>query len=148
MSEGGKKSAGFTAVCISIPVLAVLLVLALLIYPTIMAKHERSEIVRGLYAAAEAEDVSCLVTAMGDFGLGVGDEGESFTEGEAAAQYARELADLLAAADYDGRSDEQMGSFDTRIRIEGGGDSITLYRTADVIYFMRGITRFDFKISE
>lgn len=146
MTAESKKSAGFIAVCVSIPALALLFVLALLIYPSVMAKRERRDIVRRLDAVADAADVSCLVTAMGDFGYGVGDEGESFTEGEAASEYVRELSDMLGTAIYSGRSDESIGSFDTRIRIEGGGDSITLYRTDDVIYFMRGITRFDFKI--
>lgn len=146
MTAESKKKSGFIAVCISIPVIALILVIALLIYPSVMAKRERGKLANRLEVVADASDITCLVTAMGDFGYGVGDEGERFTEGEEAAQYARELAALISAADYSGRSDESIGSFDTRIRIEGGGDSITVYRTDELIYFIRGITRFEFKI--
>ncbi len=147
-----KKSwrTGTVAICAVLPATALLVVLAMILYPSVMAKREKAQLVKKLDRIAAAEDVSVLVSGMADYGYGTeADSGETYTSGSDAAVYVRALADAMRSARYLGRENAPGGSWDTRIRALGDGESVTVFRTSDQkIYFTRGITQFVFGISD
>lgn len=137
-------------ICAALPVAALLVIVGIIIYPSVMARRERTKLADRLDTIAAAGDAAVLVTGMSDFGYGTeADSGESYTEGSEAAEYVRVLAAELRGAKYLRREDAAGGNWDLRVRATGGGESVTLYRTeGDEIYFTRGITRFVFRTAE
>lgn len=150
MSENTKKGGvrAVPIVCAATVLAALIVVLFLVLYPSVMARRERTRLAERISAIADASDCAVLRTAMSDYGYGgTADGGEELVEGEQASAYARDLAARFTNAKYLRREDASGGNWDTRVRFSGNGDTVTVYLTSDnTIYFTRGITRFVFRL--
>lgn len=151
MSEKKSNGIALKIICAAIPLAALLIVLFCVLYPSAMARRERSAIVDRLESLTPDPAVSATVTDMSSYDLGITDEdSEVIFEKEDAAALAARLAEALKEAKYSGKKDAPGGSWDTRIRIfSASGDSVTLYLADDGrLYFVRGVTRFYFTPKE
>ena len=150
MSEKTKKGGtrAVPIICAATILAALIVVLFLAFYPSVMARRERTRLAERINAIADASDCTVLRTVMSDYGYGgTADGGEELTEGEPASAYARDLAARFMNAGYLRREDASGGNWDTRVRFSGNGDTVTDYLTSDnTIYFSRGITRFIFEL--
>ena len=95
MSENTKKGGvrAVPIVCAATVLAALIVVLFLVLYPSVMARRERTRLAERISAIADASDCAVLRTAMSDYGYGgTADGGEELVEGEQASAYARDLA--------------------------------------------------------
>ena len=129
-------------VCVSVVLLAVILVAMFIFYPTVAAKNELESISQAL----QAEVDSIVITNPDQASIGFGGGAEIRLSGDEATELAVLLRDAVSTAKYSHRHDSSTGNWDTRVRVfTENGDDITLYVTTEgSLYFSRGITQFHF----
>ncbi len=149
-SKDSKKSASshtFAIICAAIPTAALLIVLGLVLYPSMMARAQLGALSRRAAEIAEADSATVLVTHVTYQTLFESEESdETLYEGDEARAMAGRIADALSKAEYLRRVDAEGGNFDTRVRLgdEVGENAVFYYCENGEIYFSKGITRFYF----
>lgn len=146
-SKTGGSSRAFAIICAAIPTAALLIVLGLVLYPSMMARAQLGALSRRAAEIAEADTATVLVTHVTyQTFFDTEESDETLYEGDEARELARRIADAFSEAEYLRRVDAEGGNFDTRVRLgdEVGENAVFYYCENGEIYFAKGITRFYF----